>query len=274
METYEKKYKELEGKIKKAYLYAQTDSTKAVLEEILPELAESEDEKIRKELKRAIAVALDYSYFDKETADNILAWLEKQKSVEEIVERCKKSWYNEGKVQGMREGLSDDEKYQQGWHDELEKQNEQNPAWSEEDKNFMYDTLSNLTELKDRYGEGYGNVGKCIEWLKSIKERVQPQPKQEWSEDDERIALGIEQLCNCASLLNISPVKINKVRQWLKSLKDRVQSQKQWKPSDAQTKALEHFVRSIGESGYASPYDANLKLVHSLLNDLKKLKGK
>ena len=44
METYEKKYKELEGKIKKAYLYAQTDSTKAVLEEILPELAESEDE--------------------------------------------------------------------------------------------------------------------------------------------------------------------------------------------------------------------------------------
>ena len=43
METYEKKYKELEGKIKKAYLYAQTDSTKAVLEEILPELKESEE---------------------------------------------------------------------------------------------------------------------------------------------------------------------------------------------------------------------------------------
>ena len=45
---------------------------------IFPELAESEDEKIRKELKRAIAVALDYSYFDKVTADNCLAWLEKQ----------------------------------------------------------------------------------------------------------------------------------------------------------------------------------------------------
>ena len=45
METYEKKYKELEGKIKKAYLYAQTDSTKAVLEEILPELKESEEER-------------------------------------------------------------------------------------------------------------------------------------------------------------------------------------------------------------------------------------
>ena len=44
--------------------------------------------------------------------------------------------------------------------------------WSEEDKNFMYDTLSNLTELKDRYGEGYGNVGKCIDWLKRLKERI------------------------------------------------------------------------------------------------------
>jgi hypothetical protein len=44
----------------------------------VPELTESEDEKVRKEIKRAIDVALDYSYFDKETANNCLAWLEKQ----------------------------------------------------------------------------------------------------------------------------------------------------------------------------------------------------
>lgn len=43
------------------------------------------------------------------------------------------------------------------------------PEWSDEDENFMHDTLDNLTELKDRYGEGYGNVGKCIDWLKSLK---------------------------------------------------------------------------------------------------------
>jgi hypothetical protein len=46
------------------------------------------------------------------------------------------------------------------------------PVWGEEDNDFMYDTLSNLTELKDRYGEGYGNVGKCIDWLKSLKQRI------------------------------------------------------------------------------------------------------
>lgn len=60
-------------------------------------------------------------------------------------------------------------------------------TWGEEDENFMHDTLGNLTELKDRYGEGYGKVGKCIEWLKSLKDRVQPQSKQEWSEDDKKM---------------------------------------------------------------------------------------
>ncbi len=56
------------------------------------------------------------------------AWLEKQESVEEIVARCKDSWYNEGKIQGQIEGLSDEEKYQQGWHDALEKQGSQDNA--------------------------------------------------------------------------------------------------------------------------------------------------
>lgn len=55
---------------------------------------------------------------------------------------------------------------------------------------------------------------------------------------------------------------------WLKSLEDRYP----WKPSDEQMEALEHFIRSIGESGFASPYDSNTKLVYSLFNDLKKLK--
>lgn len=44
-----------------------------------------------------------------------------------------------------------------------------------------------------------------------------------------------------------------------------------WKPSDKQLEAFEHFVRSIGESGYASLYDNNTKLLYSLLFDLKKL---
>ena len=121
--NYEQKYKELAGKIKKAYLYAQTDSTIAVLEDILPELAESEDERIRKALLNEFIHLQSKGYkFAGLEGDKIIAWLEKQESVGEIVERCKTSWYNEGKIQGQIEGLSDDEKYQQGWHDALEKQ--------------------------------------------------------------------------------------------------------------------------------------------------------
>lgn len=123
------KLNELVGKIKNAYLYAQTDSTKAVLEDILPELKESEDEKWRNwligHLKGYINQTNDkYAKVCKEA----IAWLEKQESVREIVERCKTSWYNEGKIAGMTEGLTDEEKYQQGWHDALEKQGEQNLA--------------------------------------------------------------------------------------------------------------------------------------------------
>ena len=58
---------------------------------------------------------------------------------------------------------------------------------------------------------------------------------------------------------------------WLKSIKDRVQPQNLWKPSEEQMDALEHFVRSIGESGYASPYDNDTKLIYSLLEQLKQL---
>ena len=142
MDTYEKKYKEIVGQIKKVYLYAQTDSTKAVLEEIFPELKESEDERI----KEAIIATIHLYYGEplEDEAKEMLAWLEKQ---------------GEKKPQRMISAEAKEAMYDK-------------PAWSEEDEDFMYDTLSNLTELKDRYGEGYGNVGKCIDWLKSLKQRI------------------------------------------------------------------------------------------------------
>lgn len=43
-----------------------------------------------------------------------------------------------------------------------------------------------------------------------------------WSEEDEKIALSIEQVMNCASLLNIVPDEIERVRTWLKILKQRI----------------------------------------------------
>lgn len=44
-----------------------------------------------------------------------------------------------------------------------------------------------------------------------------------------------------------------------------------WKPTKKQVDAFEQFVRSVGESGYASPYDENTKALYSLLADLHHL---
>lgn len=49
----------------------------------------------------------------------------------------------------------------------------------EEDKDIMYNTISNLTELKDRYGEEYGKVGKCIDWIKSLRPQTTWRPTHE-----------------------------------------------------------------------------------------------
>lgn len=85
--------------------------------------SDDKDERIRKQLLNWFK-GCHWDAIDDETLkrDDIIAWFEKQESVGEIVERCKISWYNEGKIDGRVEGLSDDEKYQQGWHDALEKQ--------------------------------------------------------------------------------------------------------------------------------------------------------
>ena len=80
MDTYEKKYKDALERAKSYYNNEESriGMTPIDLEEIFPELKESWDERIKNDIKRAISVALDYSYFDEETADNCLAWIERQ----------------------------------------------------------------------------------------------------------------------------------------------------------------------------------------------------
>ena len=130
---YEKKYKEALEKAKdykNDIIHHELEIGENIMDYIFPELAESENKKIRKALIELVKYAkrncfeLLHKPFNIVSMDAMLTWLEKQKSIGEIVARCKDSWYNEGKIAGMAEGLTDDEKYQQGWHDALEKQGE------------------------------------------------------------------------------------------------------------------------------------------------------
>ena len=95
-----------------------------------------------------------------------------------------------------------------------------------------------------------------------------PQKDSTWSEEDESNFQGIidELKANKHQAPDSDLPTYDRFLSWFKSLKNRYG----WKPSDEQIKALEHFVRSIGESGFASPYDDNTRLLYSLLEQLKK----
>lgn len=85
------------------------------------------------------------------------------------------------------------------------------------------------TFLKE-YGNPFydGNEENVIDWLKSLKERIQPQPKQEWSEEDE-IGLGDALWC-CKQARTIAKDEndmgnIWYAEKWLKSLKKRIKGE-------------------------------------------------
>ena len=251
---YKKKYETALERAKVIYQGSYKPDTAATIAEILqnvfPELIESEDERIRKAILEHIQLCTE-SIPDR---DKFIAWLEKQGEQKPVDTYCKEN------CKGYRET---GKCYADGSCDAKIKA-EQKPVWSEED-----DKLFSLTlDMVEWYsGKNEKNSRTVSDWLKSLKNRIIPQQK-EWSEEDEQIALSIGQVMNCAALLNIVPEKISKIRTWLQSLKQRAT----WKPSEEQIEAFEHFVRGIGESGYASPYENNTKLLYSLLEQLKKLK--
>ena len=134
---------------------------------------------------------------------------------------------------------------------------EQKSTWSREDEQNLNAVLG---FIDDEY---------LRRWLKDVIHTKYD--KNIWSGEDEN-GLGdalwaIQQARTIAKDEN-DMGNLWYAEHWLKSLKP----QNRWKPSDKQIKALEHFVRSIGESGYASPYDNSTKLLYSLLEQLKKLK--
>ena len=117
----------------------------------------------------------------------------------------------------------------------------------------------NVTKDNDEYKEYLSN--KVIAWLEKQSEQ-----KPAWSKEDEGdlyLTISLLDKFKEEAYTNDCENCIN----WLKSLKP----QSHWKPTDEQIMAFEHFVKSIGESEYASPYDNNTKLIYLLLNDLKKL---
>ena len=161
------------------------------------------------------------------------------------------------------------------------KMKEEGYVWDAKKKEPKKIEQPKLTEFEDAIKDMMDDYRDAIDdndaTVEEVKERAAyllsliPQKPAAWSEEDKR---NLNWVINVWNRLRrggdaqTTPSQMEYLENFLKSLKDRYT----WKPSDEQIGALEHFVRSIAESGFASPYDSNTKLVYSLFNDLKKLK--
>ena len=157
------------------------------LQPFFPELQENNGETIKKvlidyfnEYKEQVEGCGIYTFNGMQT-DDILAWLEKQGESDEI--KTKMFLINKGYPIDTNGIFPTYEEMYNIIRDGLENQN---PTWSEKDKNLLNRLIGVLDGTNEEdYHEGWEE--KFLPWLKSLKDIVQIQPKQECSEEDERI---------------------------------------------------------------------------------------
>lgn len=149
------------------------------IDEVFPELKESEDEKIRKELLEEIEFIIPHD--DETDSEGLIL-----PSYHARIDRYKSY---------------------------LERQKEQQPAgWSMEDKDY-YDAIIGKLEVTQDDAMLTDNQ---MDFLKSLPERFNLQPKQEWSEEDEK---NLELVTDCIYEFYPDPVMKYKLKDWLKSLR-------------------------------------------------------
>ena len=240
---YEQKYKEIMELARKDYeAYKSVGDGLGVdaLESIFPELRESEDEQVLKNIVATIEQCPD-DFLNPKNRDRMLAWLEKQK-VHHIpwydYQKSKEAGYTivpneeyeqlikqkEQKPQVFCEAKAYDLGYKQGKEDAIK---EQKPAWSKEDERIM-ESLISLIETIGEYYISLETIDRYVAWLKSLHP-----VKQEWSRANENKIGRLAFLVSVAEEKEmISPSESVDLRNFIKSLRPS------WKPSEEQMSSL------------------------------------
>ena len=353
MKTIEEKARAYDEALEKAREYWETDNdntldikAKGTMEYLFPELAESGDEIIKEELINYLKHRCNSTTLSGEerACNKWIDWLEKQDS--NLVENGYTNNKDVIKYAGnyshaiwhkLMDNFKNIKDYHIGCNDVsdivlnaiintynwIEKQGEQKSAeWSEEDETKIKSIITFLKSPSLCAMDGNkGIIDENIKYLKSLKDRVQPQPKQEWkqenreeltefenammhigssffgenagldpndtdtikeqaelllelapktewSEEDESMytrTLGILGKCYMGKL----PTKVEEELKWFKLLKQIYT----WKPSDEQMEALWCATEKYLESDNANVVELRGKVLESLYNELKKLKG-
>ena len=131
-----------------------------------------------------------------------------------------------------------------------------------DDRSIIREIRIILESCATSFFEGNGQMpfwyDRDIAWLESLKDKVQPQPKQDWSEEDEKIYQSIMDDTVQENQLNRKQID------WLRNLKYRHISQSQftWKPSDEQIGVIEAVInnRSFQRRHLDSLYEQLKKL--------------
>ena len=197
--------------------------------------------------------------------DNMLLPFKEYDNLMDSINRRKKEGYEAGYKQGLVDSKdehkpADTEKGAKGNEREIP-----NSAWSEEDEEIYRKCICAMRASACGFPEEEKFVEQVDNWLKSLKDRVQP--KQEWSEEDvSHIRYLIECLEHCKKgvALTMTTSTSQEYINWLKSLKP----QPTWKPSEEQMDALDNFI--YAKYLNVEKHEAAVK---SLYQDLKKLRG-
>lgn len=201
---------------------------------IILKKSESKDEKIRKSILELVKQSSEI--LDKQNQNNMITWIEKQKAMDkdiifrplagtDIIVAAKQALekieigkevvlaFNGAYIPVNGKTVAEICNEYFSW---VEKQGEQKPTWSDEDDAYK---LFAISAVEDYYDVKNPLQKAIVEWLKSLKDRVQPKPKT-WSEDDEEFYNDIIKYFSDLgySLSNDEDDVIN----WLKSLKERL----------------------------------------------------
>lgn len=247
--------------IKSATVY--TPEEMEALETLIPELRESEDERIRKwiieELKDSLheieaMYSGDYDNRDEHDKERqaylnkALAYLEKQKEQKPNIELIQRSWYMEG-YHDREFGKEPKWILKTG---EGGPKHELNPKYGQPltGQQVTEEQLHNLNEaIKSLRMDGCEKIADSLHSLYDILKTQRTEPA-EWSEEDEKIIdtivsiLGqyVDYKAVSGTGSGYATPRYNKEIAWLKSIRPS------WKPSEGQMKAFYRCVDYLEES--------------------------
>lgn len=231
--NYEKAYKAVLQTAKQWIKDGCTDKERICLECVFPELRENEDERVRKEIIDFIQWAEErgmtrHDYHQAKRPSEWTAYLEKQKE-QKHPDGCftcgeYKKGYEEGRRNGFTAGYNKAIK-------EVEQKEQKSAEWSKNDTVF----LNEITDFfENKTVRLQHDIDMYAHWLKSLPERFNFQPKEEWSEEDEHRITDAIYFLESAKIHYADTSEIEETIAWLNSLPERfnLPSKQEWSEED------------------------------------------